>query len=261
MQQNDKNNQNNKNNKQLKQRRKLTPEESALRHVALLFFAIFGLTALMLDASYTSAADIFDQNYLYPFDKNDLNERRRDLLDLQNGDKENLEEYFGYEKPKQKPASLEDLIYNYQITPHVKVGADEYSGVDKETSGYVWKILKLDDTLTSQITNLIIILQNQGEQDEAETLAKIDELIKNYKDEIKDIDIPDGLKENTTYFLKESREDLIRRHDNLREAFAVIVENPDDTAGVARNHIKEIVADRDSAAGNLVKALKSAKKY
>ncbi len=205
--------------------------------------------------------DILDENYVYPFDLDNLDERRRNL-------EEELDNTFGGNKDtsldrhrrRSKDTPLEDLIASYQLTPHIEVGADEYSGVDKEISNYVWQLLKLDDALTSQITNRVIIYQNQND-DAKDTLDEIDRLIDAYKDDIDNLALPQSIKSETAKSLENARDRLIERHDNLREAFEAVSKDPKDTAKKVNELVAEIEENRDVAARNLIDALRSAKKF
>ncbi len=247
---------------QKKQQRKLTAEESALRHILLFFLVFAGVFAFSLDSSYKSMTDIYDENFVYPFDFDNLDERRREFEEeLDNAFKNEKDLPFEHHRRNPQDTPLEDLIANYQLTPHVKVGADEYSGVDKETSNYVWNLLKLDDTLTSQITNRVIIYQNQGDDNSSDTLAEIDDLIKEYKEEIDQLALPQDIKSNTRNSLVYAREGLMRRHDNLREAFKTVASDPKDTSNKVNDLVREIASDRDNAANDLINALRSSKKF
>ncbi len=265
MQHNEYNKQHNNDEKspQPPKRREITPEESATRHIILSLVVVFVTLNVMLQLPFTNMVDILDQEYAYPYNENNLYERRKDHDTNENLVPHNQGEHHEHNHGRHNSNidPLDEMVSNYQLTPHIKVNANEYSGVDKATTNYVWQILKIDDALTSQVANRIIVYQNQDYQNGKEELSDIDGLIAAYKEELYEIAMPENINEHTKSSLIFARESLLKRHENLKDAFEIVVDDPKDTSGKAKDLVKEIVTERDNAANNLVNALRSSKKF
>ena len=242
-----------------RKKKKLSDEESAIHHIILSLFVIFATLNIMLQVPFTNMVDILDQTYTYPYEKNDLSGKEKDPNKDGNTPSKNSEGISDSQKSMIDP--LDELVSNYQVTPHIKVGANEFSGVSKDTSNYVWQVLKLDDKLTSEIANKIRLYQNQEIQNSDEILTELDNLIEQYEKELETLDLPDTIGENSRSSLIFAQESLVKRHKDLKDAFEILIDDPKDTSNEVKQLIKDINSDKDEAASYLVNALRRSKKF
>ncbi len=239
-------------------------ERSAARNITIFFAAILGLGIYNVSSSI--------DNFMGPETPSVANkllteEEFKNLIDPSNESALPLIPKKDQKKPAdtktESGSDLDILINSYTTSPYTLVDAQAYSGVNKEVSNYVWNLLKIDEKLTKDVVNKVVVYQNETSNQAKldEMRASVEELIESGKNEMVELKIPEGINDETKTHLEKARSLVVMRQETFQKGLESIkVEDAKDHTFI-HSLAQEILFSSQDSSTLFGEALTQSKNY